>query len=1782
MVSLDDLKDLMIYKKDFYLPINPKNKKKNSLIMLLTPNYKSSANMMTMPYIKNNRYFESYYLEKNIYMYINSTNEKTCIIPEADYEEYDYFTEDFNNGKYMGVDKLSFEGYPTDVRVVQQLVSEKYLNMVAKIYSKDFDGMTIVCGDDSSIDINTNTLNLVRKGKYNSKNYILSYQEYVYSMVHMFYITKFNPKIDINIGYPISLAVSGAYSYLDKNAFKFKFPTVYVLSEVYKNEGILPIKGQIAANNYGAFVAFVYSSQYKYYDNTNAFTTGQLKKSNVAKDHIKMVNAINIIKEDNDTTDSIENSTADETSKTTDSLEDLKKLKTNLKRRIRRQSVYKLNKIIKDVTRGNVGTDSQHMTSLEKLKSGNIVDTAPTPTTESFNISDLEQLDSCLESNGVYYLFEADNYDNIFRKALFKSRFKNNREVLNAYRNIRVNLPFIKYTFLDIDRYAGRNLFFDLSYYNESFFKNISLQISTNTERRLNSVRPYKAYAEFLKRLVKDSRFTEYTKKTIFIPILDWRHNESTRMWIYKEDINPISYIYDLIRIKDIATLKSLFGDADLVFLGDKNYFKLNVSTLEKASATELNNVKTKFSILINRIVKSAVTNIPEEDPVDDNKQDSAKGIAMDIINKIEVAKNVEIDDVSSIDKIDPPSEKPVEKEIVTKPKPVATPEVDKPVQIVKPDSSEKENVVKVDKLKSEIVSKVASASKNSGDLSMALANLNTDEFKEMIEEVESKSDDNVDKEKAKPSKYTKMVEDFHKSKVANKSVEELLKVDNIDTKLEETKLNIASISDDWNHMTFMNFDKKYDPDSDILKMLDSMQHWSHPVYVENIDVKDTSTSEDAVFTWYIKCKDYKNSRFTITIDIPKFINDKMLLLRGNKKTLMIQSTLIPLIKTNNEECQIIGIGGYNKIFVRKYGNFIGKSMPAANKVIKGLEKYSTMDKSIEIIYGDNSTISKKYELPLDYVDIGNKFNKVSIKKKVFILFNQDELRAEVQCDDSNGLPFGYVKDGSEKKVLYWNYDKDGIFSYNLIKVLTEYLGTEFEELCDSIVVSGIKYSYSQASILNIKMPIVLICAYLEGLLTTLKKAGINYEFAQSLNKTGIKYSLDKDFIKFNDGYLVYDNTYSSSLLMNGLKDCATEEYSIKDINDKSMYLDFIDEFGGVLKADGLENSYDCMLDQITKEILEFYKLPTDYVSVLIYASNLLADNKFVNHTDQSARRWRRKELIAGYFYKALSTGYQTYANSTRHNRKNAKIDIKQSAIIDMLLADQGVAELSINNVINDVESCNSVTNKGLVGMNTDRAYSVDKRIYDDSMLNLLGMDTGFSGTVGITRQATMNANIEGNRGFVKSINNNTKKFSAPDTLTATEGSIPLGSTHDDPPRTLMAYVQTSKHAVRCENNDPLLITNGTDEAFPYMASDIFAFKAKDKGKVTELVQLGKPFNRGDYMIISYENGESDYISLEETVEKNSDGGYNVPLKLSTDLKVGAKVKPNEVVAYDKLSFSSSLGESKNLALNSGTLAKIALLNTDEGFEDSAAITEEFGEKLGTAVIVDKEVVLDKGSNIFVYKKIGDEIIEGETLMSFQEDFDDEAVNRLMKNLSIDKDSISELGNNKIVAKHSGVLCDIKVYRTVELDELSESLRSFVSKYESELKKKRSIYNEYGVDASGLQTIGKASNTGKTKNVKDGVKIIFYIKYIDNMSIGDKITFYSANKGVVKYIIPHGEEPTSDFRQTEHIDTFVSMGGVNARMTCSIPIVAGINKVLVELDRSVKELAGIPYDVTKL
>ena len=52
-------------------------------------------------------------------------------------------------------------------------------------------------------------------------------------------------------------------------------------------------------------------------------------------------------------------------------------------------------------------------------------------------------------------------------------------------------------------------------------------------------------------------------------------------------------------------------------------------------------------------------------------------------------------------------------------------------------------------------------------------------------------------------------------------------------------------------------------------------------------------------------------------------------------------------------------------------------------------------------------------------------------------------------------------------------------------------------------------------------------------------------------------------------------------------------------------------------------------------------------------------------------------------------------------------------------------------------------------------------------------------------------------------------------------------------------------------------------------------------------------------------------------------------------------------------------------------------------------------------------------------------------------------------------------------------------------------------------------------------------------------------------------------------------------RPNEVIDGFITNTSVNGRMVTSIISVGSLNKLMVELDRSVKDLLGIPYDDSK-
>ena len=1327
-------------------------------------------------------------------------------------------------------------------------------------------------------------------------------------------------------------------------------------------------------------------------------------------------------------------------------------------------------------------------------------------------------------------IFEDSSYNPLFKKTLMKNRIKTAKELKEFYDKIKDEFSDIKYTYNDINLYNRLNLFVDLSYYSNSFLLN-----TTTTK-----IKGAKAYLELVKRLLNDKRFEEsYTKQTVIIPVNSWAKitNDDENMHLIGKHINPISCIFWCLSSNTGINLKDIFGDREVLFLGDSSFMKINFSKLDKLN-------KTLFLRNIRMIINNSMVLDPEA-KIGTKATSSARAIKMSIVDNIEKSAKIKIDDISG--------EEPVGKN--------TTEEEDKKTAIVQ-------------------TVKAATANQNNEDDAIDSIDQNKEDaerIKKLMSDLATNPDDRGSNiSGARASRMLKLQNDFLDSEFEGKSMREIIKSNETESEAEAiktVKLDIDSVNPEWKDMKFAATMGSYKLDDDIVRIFGSFYNKSNPLVVRELNKEDTSTSDDLIETYTCKYESAKGERFTLKLDIPKFVDNQYMILRGNRKNIPIQLFLMPILKTEENAVQIVSC--YNKIFVRRFGTNSGKSNPVTDKLMKALDKEY---KHIKTETGDNSKVCSKYELPIDYIDLASNYSKIETPRYTF-LFNQDYIRSKYKIDDKNGLCFGIDKKTKEPIYFKPNPDQPIFFSYYLQMMIETSLANTNERklFIDNFnsAATAVRYCYSRASILGTNIPLVVICGLAEGLEKTMQKAKIKYSLSESRPKYD---KATQDIIKFNDGYLLYNLDYSSCLLMNGLKQCATEEHSLTEINSRLMYLDFLDMFGGRIKADGLDNFQDCMVDPITREVLQYYKLPTDYVSILLYANFLLSDNKFTKHGDiRSTRRMRRMEQVASYMYEVLSKAYGAYSTGLKHGR-NVGFSVKQSAVIDRLLVGNTTDDQSILNALGEYEAYYAVTPKGPSGMNSDRAYSLDKRSFDDSMVNVLSASTGFAGNVGISRQATIDANIEGSRGYIyNDPDMENGEINSVKTLCMTESLTPFTTTRDDPMRLAMGFIQTSKHGMRCNHSDPALITSGADEALPYLISNTFAYKAKENGKVVEIVP-------DEYMIIEYDkpvDGKShEYIDLSESVQKNSSSGFYVTLKLDTELKEGKRFKAGDIVAYDKQSFSDEMGADNNIAYNIGTLAKFAILNTDEGFEDSAIISNSLSEAMASDVVLEKEITIPKAANVYNLVKKGQEIHEGDTLMILQNAYDEEDVNMLLKNLAGSEDEITDLGRIPIKSKVTGVVQDIIIERTVEIDELSPTLKKVVNSYENDIKRKKKAMAQYGIEDENktLPDTKAMPATGKLKNAYDSVVIRIYLMYHDKFKVGDKLIYGTAVKGVDKDVFPEGLEPYSEYRKDEKIHALLSIGSINARMVTSVLITTAINKGLIELSRKVKDMAGIPYD----
>lgn len=1053
------------------------------------------------------------------------------------------------------------------------------------------------------------------------------------------------------------------------------------------------------------------------------------------------------------------------------------------------------------------------------------------------------------------------------------------------------------------------------------------------------------------------------------------------------------------------------------------------------------------------------------------------------------------------------------------------------------------------------------------------IVNPDEDWLKSVVADLDENSKDTIKINEARQKRMEELDKTYDNTEIHGKKVKTIL--ENYYTKdrsLKSEPIPIDSINEEWKNISSLNLEKSYDIDEDIVAILKSFRYKSRPLSIVSMKMEDTSTNMDYVNTLTVVMEDAYGTRSTIKLDIPKFINHRFMKLRGNLKTIAGQLILMPIIKTDEDTAQIVT--SYHKIFIYRINPSNGsKSTKGVSKLTKALSKLNTITSKLEVFEGDNSFICSKYELPIEYRDLAGLYSRINLGDGSYVTFDYDkalQLPTDNKYDQTKHIIFGF--DNKTKKAVYGDKER---LSFDIGNFLAS-KDKAFGDLYVSTVPSN-KLSYSEASIMNTDIPIIILMAFSEGLQKAMDKSKIKYRFSEKRPKATDTESV----IRFSDGYIIYNDEHpEDSLLMTGLTKCDLSSYSIKDINSKSMWLDILDDFGGRIKADGLDNFYDCEFDPMSIDICKRKKIPYDYIEALAYANKLLASTEYNKHADISGNRIRTNEILAGYLYQVLANAYGDYASKSKRVGKGVKLSIKQSALIDALMKDPGFSDLSVSSPLLEAEAATSASFKGLSGMNADRAYTLDKRVYDESMLGILGASTGFAGNVGITRPMTINASIQNSRGLMDP--KKPKNLNTLNTLTIYEAMTPYATTHDDPIRTAMGFVQTVKHQMRVKSSSPSLITYGMDEALPYFTTDIFSHKFKGvKGKVLDV---------NDEFII-YEsidedgNKSKEFIDLSDHTMKNSDGGFYVTVKLKPQVKKGQILKKNDILAYDPTSYSPTVASdknSKNIAYNAGTLAKIAIMCTDEAYEDSSIINTRLVDALTSFYVVEKLCSLDAQSNVFSLAEIGKPIQEGSPLIVFQNAFEEEDANKLLKNINDEElDAITDFGRIQVRSKLTGILQDIKIRRTCELSDLSPSLKKIVTQYENGIKAKKKKLLSAGVNPieveSMLESTEKMLPEGKLKNTPNGVMFEFYIKCRDKMGVGDKLTYNTAIKGVVKDIIPDSKDPYTDFRKNEPVDALLTSASVNARMVPSVMISGALNKVLIELSRQCKEKLGIQW-----
>lgn len=1023
--------------------------------------------------------------------------------------------------------------------------------------------------------------------------------------------------------------------------------------------------------------------------------------------------------------------------------------------------------------------------------------------------------------------------------------------------------------------------------------------------------------------------------------------------------------------------------------------------------------------------------------------------------------------------------------------------------------------------------------------------------------------------------------------KIRDKTIGELVADMPNPPPIKETKIDtMVTDNEELKTVRFYNFERTYREevyDRDIARALTCFNDKTINVNVLKVKVEDTSTEMVYQETYTVEFEDEYRKRHTMKVNVPKLIDDKFLIINGKKRIIYKQIAGLPVIKTGPDEVQICT--NYNKLWLMRHGTRFNPNMERFKKILRNPENYNT-GATIKVYRGSNLIPNESYATCLEYDELAAKYNKVIINDCTFV-FSIDMLKEELgdkyKESTLQEIIIGYK--GTKKIPIVYHTTSES--HEDMVSFMVNMSMPDYRDEFNSMS-SGRKYIHTVVKIMEKLVPLIFIVTYFEGLTTVIKKFNdLMGETIVSLDDKKTKSDkVHNMYIQLADAYIKYPmNCMEACLLFNGYTDLIMKEYTVAELDDRDTYISIFEVLlGSGYFAGGFINYYDFMIDPKTLDILKLLHYPEDIVSLMIFANNLLADGSYLLDVDPAMYRLRDTEIIPAILYREMCTSYASY-RKTAANANPKKLTVDPDCIIKQLAKLPTVESYSTLSPIKEVEQFGVASMKGYKGMNKDRSYNEGKRVYHDNMVGIIGLSTDIAANAGKERHMVIEPNVVNAYGMFDIVGReNINNLNFTQLMTAEEALYPMGLTHDDPNRTAMASKQ-SCHAIPVKDQCPLLITNGFDSTIQYRTCNDFSYVAQQDGKIID------KDDDVNIMVIQYKDGTITAVDLERKIVQNGGGGMYLDNKLDTTFKKGDTFRKDAILAFDRHYYKDTgvLGNK----LTYGTLVKVASISNFAVYEDSTWNCYRSARALSAEITMKEvSVVLGKNSNVDFIVKPGAKVINGDDLIRFDTAYDDAEMNKLLGSIRSDlREEIVNLGKSRYTSKHDGIVTDIRVYPTVELSELSPSLRNVVNDLQKHDRDRRKFMDKYDSNKNSVYRSGiffdrpvgvvKPDQYGKVggDDVGDGVKIEIYVTHHDEVSDGDKFAHMSANKATNGFMVPRGYEPYTLFRPYEEIDIPDGPSAILQRGTPSVNTITIGYKVLVELKRTLFELlTGIDWN----